>query len=70
MLKVGWIFAKIYCIKREKLLHRPKTLEFVGRKGSRKTQRVWGEDRHYYQTVLSAPQGFQSPSLKHSRCQH
>jgi len=43
MLKVGWIFAKISCIKRKKLLDRRNTLEFVGRKGSSKSQRGWGK---------------------------
>lgn len=65
MLKGSWISAKIPCIKRKKLLHRPKVLEFVGRKGSRKSQRKWGVG-HYYQPVLSRSQGFPSLTLKHA----
>lgn len=65
MLKGSLVSAKIPCIKRKKLLHRPKVLELVGRKGSRKSQREWG-DGHYYQPVLSRSQGFQSLSLKHA----
>lgn len=65
MLKGDWISAKIPCIKRRKLLHRYKVLEFVGGKGSRKSQREWGAG-HYYQPVLSSSQGFLSLSLRHA----
>lgn len=58
MLKVGWIFAKIYCIKREKLPHRPKTLEFVGKKGSRKTQGGWGKTGTIIRQSFPVPRDF------------
>lgn len=54
MLKVGWVFAKVSCIERKKLLHRPKPAEFVGRKGSRKSQGGWGT----MGTIINSP--FQS----------
>lgn len=58
MLKGGWIFAKIYCIKRKELLHRPKTLEFVTGNGSRKSQRGWRKNGTIIRQPSPVPRDF------------
>lgn len=65
MLKVGWIFAKISCIKK-KVTTQTENTRICWEKGKQEITKGMGEDRHYYQTVLSSPQGFQSLTLKHT----